>query len=167
MDTESTENWQDLRIGDRIRIVRVPSLFNESLYHDRDWDETLALYFELIANQTVFAISTIDEDGRPWIEFELVEKDGTTVSHSLALDDDSWAYASHFPSTKFWILNCWLALIMAGGWLYYIDTALELYLAPISAALAALFRIDGKCESIHLASSIFAASSLMLTPVFC
>ena len=77
--------WKDLRAGDRIRIVRIPSLFSAPHYQNGDWDETLALYEHLIATEETLAIDQIDEDGRPWVEYQWGD-----TSSSLAVDDDSW-----------------------------------------------------------------------------
>jgi len=82
------ETWKDLRAGDTIRIVRMPSLFSAPHYHNGDWDETFALYEHLIATEEILAIDQIDEDGRPWVEYQW----GST-SNTLAVDDDSWETA--------------------------------------------------------------------------
>ena len=82
--------WRDLRLGDKIRIVRIPALLDEPRYHNGDWEDTLELYRTLIASNLVLTISEIDEFGRPWIEHETRDEDGTEHSHSLAMDDNSW-----------------------------------------------------------------------------
>lgn len=90
MHAYSEQDWRLLKLGDKVRIVRIPSLFNEPHYHIGEWKETFSLYRQLIANQEVLSITEIDEDGRPWIEYESTDKDGFTTSHALALDDDSY-----------------------------------------------------------------------------
>ena len=82
------ETWKDLRAGDRIRIVRIPSLFSAPHYHNGDWDETFALYEHLIATEEILAIDQIDADGRPWVEYQWGD-----TSNALAVDDDSWETA--------------------------------------------------------------------------
>jgi len=89
-------NWKALRIGDKIRIVQVPSLFSDPHYHNGDWDDTFALYLKLISSNEVLTISKIDELGRPWIEYETQGADGGTTSSSLAVDDDSWVRVEEF-----------------------------------------------------------------------
>jgi len=96
---DPTQDWRDLKLSDRIRIVRIPTLFSEPHYHNGEWEETFSLCHELITNQKVLLITEIDEDGRPWIEYETTDKDGATISHALALDDDSWERAD-------WIQQC-------------------------------------------------------------
>lgn len=83
-------NWKTLRLGDRIRIVQIPSVFSDPSYHNGDWDDTLELYSELISSSRVLVISEIDESGRPWINYETRGGDGEVISNSLAVDDDSW-----------------------------------------------------------------------------
>lgn len=90
MTSDSDEKWKTLRVGDKIRIVRIPSLFSAPRYHDGDWDETFAFYEHLITGEHTLTIAHIDEDERPWIEFETTDSDGAIESHSLAVDDDSW-----------------------------------------------------------------------------
>ncbi|QDT03324.1 hypothetical protein K227x_17060 [Rubripirellula lacrimiformis] len=58
--------------------------------NDGDWDDTFALYRRLISSNEVYAISEIEEFGRPWIQCESQNADGSTVSHSLAIDDGGW-----------------------------------------------------------------------------
>ena len=90
MNSESNAPWQNLRKGDKIRIVRIPTLFSAPHYHNGDWDETFALYEHLISSGQTLTIDQIDEDGRPWIEYEWTNDDGDLTSNSLSVDDDSW-----------------------------------------------------------------------------
>jgi len=91
MQSESDE-WKALKLGDRIRIVQIPSPFSEPHYQHGEWDETIALYRKLISSNEVLTVFQIDESGRPWVECESLDEDGTTISNSLAMDDDSWVY---------------------------------------------------------------------------
>lgn len=86
-------DWRKLKPGDIIRIVRFPSQLSEPHYHNGEWEETFSLYHELISSQEALLITAIDEHGRPLIEYESMDKDGTMVSHALAMDDDSWERA--------------------------------------------------------------------------
>lgn len=92
-NSSSSEPWRDLRVGDRVRIVRVPSYFSTpSNYYD---EETLAVYRSLVAAGAVLTIAEIDEFGHPWTEPFDIADDGriTTesgIGHTLALNDDSW-----------------------------------------------------------------------------
>ena len=88
-------NWNTLRLGDRIRIVQIPSVFSDPCYQNGDWDDTLKLYSELISSGEVLVISEIDEFGRPWISYETRGADGDSISNSLAVDDDSWVRVEH------------------------------------------------------------------------
>jgi hypothetical protein len=82
------EPWRDLRVGDRIRIVKMP------------WDanapgrifmpETRRLFKKLIARRRSVRVFQIDEYGKPWIQCRFQRRNGTWEHHSLAVDDDSW-----------------------------------------------------------------------------
>ena len=62
---------------------------------------------------------------------------------------------------------CWVVLLLVGGWLYYFDTVLAMWLAPPAAGLAISVQLESRSQPVHLASAFVAASSLFLTPVFC
>jgi hypothetical protein len=85
-------DWRKLKTGDQIRIVQIPSMFDEAHYHNGEWEETFSLYRRLIADAEVLSISEVDQDGRPWIEYESIGEGGATISHALAVDDDSWEH---------------------------------------------------------------------------
>ena len=93
MTSESNTQWQSLRIGDKIQIVRIPTEMSAQHYHNGDFNDLFDLYAHLIATAEVLTIYQIDDDGRPWIEYNWIASDGDS-SHSLAVDDDSWVHAS-------------------------------------------------------------------------
>lgn len=64
-----SEPWRELRVGDRVKVVRVPSAFAEPGY--RVEEETIALYRHLAAAGMALTIEA-----------------GSTL-HTLALNDDS------------------------------------------------------------------------------
>ena len=82
------EPWRKLTVGDRIRIVRMPSGVDAPGYtFHRD---TRNLYKRLIARGYAQRISEIDEWGLPWIECRFLLPDGRWEYHFLAVNDDSW-----------------------------------------------------------------------------
>jgi hypothetical protein len=83
------ENWHQLRVGDRIRIVRMPSVASlEGNVLPRD---TLRLYRQLIARKRPLRVYEIDERWRlPWIKCKFRTKNGRWEYHYLAVNDDSW-----------------------------------------------------------------------------
>jgi len=89
-----------LRVGDRIRLLAVPSAdlsqrereIRDGL-EDAGW--TADTIERILAQQPIVTISSIDEYGSPWFEVELTENDGQIAHHSIAImDDDSWAHCS-------------------------------------------------------------------------
>ena len=90
MNANPNNNWRNLKLGDSVRIVRIPSQFSEPRYQNGDWEDTFALYRTLIAGNVVLTISEIDEFGRPWVEHDMLDSNGNVTSNALAVDDDSW-----------------------------------------------------------------------------
>jgi hypothetical protein len=82
------QDWKQLRVGDRIRIVRMPSDADvPGITFHRD---TRRLYKMLIARNRPLRIAWIDENGLPWIQCRFRRKDERLEYHSLAVNDDSW-----------------------------------------------------------------------------
>ena len=79
---DECEPWRDLRVGDRIRVVRMPT---GSMQED-----TLALYRHLLEEGTVLTISRIGDPDLPWIEYMWNQEDGGDHHHYLAMICDSW-----------------------------------------------------------------------------
>ena len=85
---QMAEPWRDLKVGDRIRIVRMP------------WDavqprcvffpETRRLYKKLIARRRSVRVFQIDEWQHPWISCRFRRKNGSWEIHWLKVNDDSW-----------------------------------------------------------------------------
>lgn len=87
------EAWQDLQVGDRIRIVRMPSGVDEPGYTFHP--ETRRLYERLIERGYAQRICLIDQWGLPWIRCQFKLADGRWEYHSLAVNDDSWVRVKH------------------------------------------------------------------------
>jgi hypothetical protein len=83
------EEWEKLKVGDRIRIVRMPS--GVDTFH-RD---TRKLYKRLIARGYAQRINKICEWGLPWIKCRFLLPDGRWEYHSLAVNDDSWVLVNN------------------------------------------------------------------------
>lgn len=54
------EPWRDLRVGDQVKIVRLPSWYGRSGYVQDDV-ETITLYQLLIDTQQILVIKRVDE----------------------------------------------------------------------------------------------------------
>lgn len=87
------ERWRQLRIGDQIRIVRMPSDFSKPGYYVHR--ETRRLYKRLIERRRPVRVCEIDEWGTPWISCRFRMKNGRWEHHFLAVDDDSWERVKH------------------------------------------------------------------------
>jgi hypothetical protein len=84
-----TEDWRKLRVGDRIRIVRMPSY--EALEGNTLHRDTRRLYRMLIARNRPLRVYEIDARWRlPWIKCKFRMKTGRWEYHYLAVNDDSW-----------------------------------------------------------------------------
>ena len=83
-----TDPWRNLRIGDRIRITHIPDDYLRPGYTFHD--ETRALYEHLIARREILTVDEFCEQELPWVSYEQTMPDGEIVSHSLAVNDDSW-----------------------------------------------------------------------------
>lgn len=82
------EAWRSLRVGDEIKIVRLPSYADTpGISFPR---ETRLLYQKLIARRRSSRIWEVDAWGAPWIRCRFRRKNGDWEHHYLAVCDDSW-----------------------------------------------------------------------------
>ena len=78
----------ELRVGDRIRIVRLPSAWDRPAYLVPPC--TRRLYRRLIARGRPVRVYEIDRQGLPWIHCRFRRPDGRWEHHFLAIDAGSW-----------------------------------------------------------------------------
>jgi hypothetical protein len=83
-----TELWGNLEVGDRIRIVRLPSGVDAPGYNFSP--ETRRVYQRLIARRRSLRVYEVDGWGVPWIQCRFRRKNGQWEYHFLAINDDSW-----------------------------------------------------------------------------
>jgi uncharacterized protein (DUF433 family) len=88
------ETSRDLRIGDRIRIVRAPGADVPGYYLH---EETRLLYERLIAKRTTLRIYKIDKDNLPWVRYRCKDQEGEWEYHFLAIKDEVWELVSRGP----------------------------------------------------------------------
>jgi hypothetical protein len=85
-----------LKIGDRIRLLRVPAGDLEQRERElregaEDAGWTADTIERILAQDPVVTISSIDEYGLPWFQYELKRANGKVEYHSLAImEDESW-----------------------------------------------------------------------------
>jgi hypothetical protein len=82
------DDWRDLKVGDRVRIVRLPSGADSPGYTFPL--ETRLVYRQLIARGRAVRVYRVDDNGLPWIRCRFKRKRGGWEHHFLALNDDSW-----------------------------------------------------------------------------
>ena len=83
-----SDAWRELAVGDRIRVVHLPSGIDAPGYTFHP--DTRRLYLRLIARRRSVRVCEIDETGLPWIRCRFRRKNGTWEHHWLAVNDDSW-----------------------------------------------------------------------------
>lgn len=81
------EPWRSLRVGDRIRLVEMPSEFGngEGLHRS-----TRLAYRRLIDRRRPLRVARIDEFGMPWVDFRLQRANGVWEYHSLLFNHGGW-----------------------------------------------------------------------------
>jgi hypothetical protein len=90
------ERWRQLRVGDRVRLLRVPAAdLRQREQELRDGAEMAGLTADtlerIIAIDPLVTISEVDKYGAPWFRYELTAADGTIEHHELAItEDESW-----------------------------------------------------------------------------
>ena len=81
---KTLELWRTLRVGDKVRLTKVPPEFLREEYSiHRD---TMRVYKKLLARRRPLRIYSIDEYGYPWVECRFRLKDGSLVYHWLAFN---------------------------------------------------------------------------------
>jgi hypothetical protein len=86
-----SEPWEQLVVGDRIRIVRVPDCVRDMPLRLRDGsDGTMRIYQILIDRRAVLQVYEIDPQGIPWVKYCFRNKRQQLECHYLAVNDDSW-----------------------------------------------------------------------------
>lgn len=87
----------ELRVGDRIRILAVPEC--DLLQRQReiaagnvDPDSTATVIERIIATNSCVIIERVDEYGAAWFEVEFEESDGIHYHSLTILDDNSWEH---------------------------------------------------------------------------
>jgi hypothetical protein len=80
---DEPELWRRLRVGDRIRLLRLPTDFFDwrSLHR-----ETKEAYRYLLNRRTPLRVFQIDEYGFPWVEFQFRDKSGKMRHDWMAMN---------------------------------------------------------------------------------
>lgn len=78
--------WRELQVGDRVQFVHFPCEFSDDEYTMHD--ETREAYRHLIETNAILTISKLDDDGYPWVSFEIADQQNQVEYHSLMLNHD-------------------------------------------------------------------------------
>jgi hypothetical protein len=92
------DDWRNLRVGDRIRFVNMPTEFSRPGYFvHRD---TLRVYRRLIERRRPVRVAWLEDCGEwtaPWIRCQFRRMDGRIEYHSLMINHDGWVRVKHRP----------------------------------------------------------------------
>jgi hypothetical protein len=93
-----SQSWRELRVDDRIRIVKMP--WDADLPGYTFHSDTRRLYKKLIARRRSLRVFKVDKYGSPWIHCKFRLKNGLFEYHWLALNDDSWVRVKRRGKSK-------------------------------------------------------------------
>lgn len=77
-----------LKVGDRVRIVRLPPQWETVGYHVPA--STRAVYRKLIERGRPLVVREMDERGLPWTWCRIRGRGGRLEHHALVIDDGCW-----------------------------------------------------------------------------
>lgn len=92
----ASEEWQSLRVGDRIRFVAMPTGFSRDNCHE----DTLEAYCILIARRRPVRVYRLDEWNMPWIQFRVRLPNGRWEHHALLINHDGWVRVRQRKSAR-------------------------------------------------------------------
>jgi hypothetical protein len=93
-------DWRSLKVGDRVRLLRVPAPDLEQrsseLFSNAEMAGWTADTIEkIISLDPIVTIDRVDDFGAPWYSKVLIGDDGNEYHHSLTITDgDSWELVS-------------------------------------------------------------------------
>jgi hypothetical protein len=82
------ETWQELRVGDRIRLVAEPPEWQRPGYHLPPC--TRRLWLRLIARRRPLRVCEVDEWGVPWVQCRFRLPGGGWEHQHLAIFEGGW-----------------------------------------------------------------------------
>jgi hypothetical protein len=82
------EAWQELRVGDRVRLVGWPPEWDQPGHHLAA--ETAGLWQLLVAQREVLRVYEVDEWGVPWVRCRVRTSAGAWEQHLLAITQGGW-----------------------------------------------------------------------------
>jgi hypothetical protein len=80
--------WQELRVGDRIRLVAEPPEWQRPGYQLPSC--TRRLWLLLIARRRSLRVCEVDEWGAPWVRCRFRKRGGGWEHHYLAIVEAGW-----------------------------------------------------------------------------
>ena len=83
--------FSDLKVGDVVKMVRVPQCVLKSPPLLRDgMDGFKRVYQRAVARGSRLRVTWIDEYGFPWVEYQFKNKRGEWEYHAMQVEDDSY-----------------------------------------------------------------------------
>jgi hypothetical protein len=84
-------DWRELRVGDAVRMTKVPSCVWATAPAMRDGPEgILRVYQRAVAKRSRLRVTFVDAHGFPWCEYSFVNKRGGREQHAMQIEDDSY-----------------------------------------------------------------------------
>ena len=80
------ELWRELKVGDRIRLVHMPTEFERPGYRLQDC--TRIVYQHLIDTRRILVVEKIDKWSCPWTESFILVRNGTEEHHWIMINHD-------------------------------------------------------------------------------
>ena len=77
-----------LRVGDRVRIVRLPPAWDNPQYHVPA--PTRRLFRKLMDRGRPLRVREVDERGEAWVWCRFRGKNGRIEHHGITIDDGCW-----------------------------------------------------------------------------
>jgi hypothetical protein len=81
-------DWRELRPGDRVRFVAMPTDFGE--HAERLHPDTRNAYRYLVNRRRPVEVIGVDDLNLPWIRFQCRDENGRMEYHDLAINHDGW-----------------------------------------------------------------------------
>jgi hypothetical protein len=146
-----------LRVGDRIRILRVPDADLRQRKHEMADGVEMAGWTadsieRIIAQSPIVRICQIDEDGCVWYEASIIGPDGSNEEHTLIVyDDASWEPVGRLEGCRRYVV------VLLG----FLGTCLVSAIIPLARLLRSTVDAPQRAEIVIFLASAATAGGLL------